>query len=232
MKFDNENLQKELQKLSDMKLLDESTDAGLKALRNTFNELNENHPDFKYIQAIRNNDNLLITELYHNVKPAVKKYILANNGDINDVNDVMQDALTRIYKFIEKPNFRLTTKFESFLLGFVRRIWLKELKKRKGKVTFDNMEAYKVEDILQKHDNTDAEIMKNQFRKILEENLLILDERCRKILLLSSDKTTMEDIAQEMGFANANSARQAKHKCLKKVIRIIKNDSEFRSLLD
>src|SRR5690349_1351749 len=101
------------------------------------------HPDQKYIDALLNDDKIVLKELYTKFFYRIKIMILQNHGCETDAADIFQDALIAIYHAVKKEAFTITSSFEAFLFVICRNKWMKELKKRKlRRVTFDADEEH------------------------------------------------------------------------------------------
>jgi DNA-directed RNA polymerase specialized sigma24 family protein len=59
--------------------------------------------------------------------------------------------------------------------------------------------------------------------QVIQQCLKSLSETCRKILTLYYfDQLSMVDLAKEMGFANADTAKTKKYKCKNELDRLVK----------
>lgn len=88
------------------------------------------HTEQRYVQALLNNDTLLVREIYEKYAGKVRYYILANSGNEDDAADIFQEALVDIYNQAKYKDLQLTCPFEPFLILICKRKWLNELKKR------------------------------------------------------------------------------------------------------
>ena len=184
------------------------------------------HPDTRYIEALVSNDSVLIKEIYRDYFPRIKALILRNNGKEDDAYDIFQDSLMVIFHKGKDPNFVLTASFYAFLYGISSRLWLKELRKRYGKeVTFSEE--------LEFTDDFDLEsaITHKEQRNLIREKFGQLRERCRKILELTIyEGKSHAEVAEIMGFANANVSKKEKAKCKKRLVDLIKKDPRYKEL--
>ncbi len=89
------------------------------------------HPDQKYINAILNNNPILVNELYEKFAPLIKYMVLQNKGTILDAADIFKEALTDIYYKAKTGKLVLTCEFGNFFYIVCRRKWLDKLGKQK-----------------------------------------------------------------------------------------------------
>src|SRR4051812_22625784 len=101
------------------------------------------HPDQKYIDALLNNDAILLNELYQKFSGKIKSMVLQNNGSETDATDIFQDALLSVYYTAKTKGFLLTCPLEAFLYRICKNKWMNELNKRKvQQVKFTDTEKY------------------------------------------------------------------------------------------
>ena len=84
------------------------------------------HADQKYIDALLNNDAVVIEELYQKYSPKIKWMVLKNNGSETDAADVFQEVLLWIYKKAKDKNFILTCPLDAFLYISCKNKWMSE----------------------------------------------------------------------------------------------------------
>ncbi len=199
----------------------------LRVFNSTFNTLM--HPDQKYIDALLNNDTVLLEELYERFSGKIKWMVLQNNGSETDAVDVFQDALLSIFNKAKSGGLVLTCPFEAFLYLVCKNKWMNELSKRKArKVTSNDSVGYSSigEDYL----NLAEECTIEQARRcLLNEKLAELGEGCRQLLHLSWSGKSMEEVAALLN-VTYGYARKKKSECMSKLIMSVKQSSAFNAL--
>jgi DNA-directed RNA polymerase specialized sigma24 family protein len=74
---------------------------------------------------------------------------------------------------------------------------------------------------------------KKEREEIIRNCLNALGETCRRLLLLYYfDRMSMTDLAKEMGFANADTAKTKKYKCKTELDRLVKANYKPSDFLD
>jgi len=186
------------------------------------------HPDQKYIDALVNNDKVLIEELYQKYSGKIKWMVLMNNGSETDAADVFQETLLSIYKRARNQNFILTCPIEAFLCIACKNKWLTELNKRKSTVV--TLNDFVVSNIAEDSYKLAQEFNLQEERKeLLNEKIAELGEDCRKLLQLSWSGKTMEEVAGLLNISYGY-ARKRKCKCISKLVTMIKQSSRFDPL--
>lgn len=150
------------------------------------------------------------------------KLVLKNSGTEEEAKDIYQDALVVLWQKAKSPDFILSSKISTYLYSVCMNLWRKELA-RKSKLTsnegFDHGEEMPLE-----------EKEKNQ---LIQNCLNELGDTCRQILLYYYfDRLSMAEIAEKMGFANADTAKTKKYKCKQELDKKIKTLYKAVDFLD
>lgn len=82
------------------------------------------------IKGILNRDQQILKEIYKLYFPHVKKFILDNNGDLQNAKDIFQESIILIYRKIKDGNFDVNSSFKTYIYSVSRFMWLKQLEKR------------------------------------------------------------------------------------------------------
>ena len=151
----------------------------------TFLQIMAAHPDHKYIEALTNNDSVLIDEIYRRYAASIKKMVVKNSGTETDAADLFQDVLIELHRKATQQNFVLTCPFEAFLFLVCRNRWINELHKRKGHhaVTISGDEGFDInEDVVE---NYEILLILEKRKDLIENKLAELGDGCRNLLSLS-----------------------------------------------
>ena len=188
-----------------------------------------NHPDQKYIQALLDNDQKLIDELYAKHANKIKWMVLKNNGSEADAADIFQEALLSIYKKAHsQEGFVLTCPLDAFLYMICKKKWLNVLRKRSTQqVTNLEDNEYSIgEDTFLLAD----QCLQHEDRlQLLHEKISELGEACRELLRLSWEGKGMEEVAELLNFTYGY-ARKKKSECMAKLIEKVKNSPIYETL--
>ncbi|HRN57812.1 MAG TPA: sigma-70 family RNA polymerase sigma factor [Agriterribacter sp.] len=187
------------------------------------------HPDQKYINALLENDAVVLDELYRRFSEKIKWMIIRNNGTETDAADIFQDALLSIYNKARAGGFTLTCPLEAFLYLICKNKWLNTLSKRKTqKVTITDTEGFN--HIGEDNFKLAEECVLQQERKdLLAEKLAEMGDSCKKILRLSWSGIAMDEVARQLDVTYAY-ARKKKSECMAKLITLVKQSPTFNSL--
>lgn len=180
------------------------------------------HNDQVWLLAIGNRERDALSKVYHDVFPSVRKLVVNAHGNEEDAWDVFQEMMIVLHRKVNDPDFQLTSKLSTFLVGIARLIWLKKnQKKRKTLLTNEIPETYIV---------NDDDMMMAERERLFREKLLQLGDQCQQILQLFFQKMKMQDIAKKMNLASAEVARITKYRCTKKLTKLVQDDQAFTEL--
>lgn len=186
------------------------------------------HQDQQYIEALVNNDTLLLKQLYEKYAGKIKNMVLKNNGTDADAADIFQDALLDIYQRAKDKGFVLTCPLDAYLYLVCKNKWINKLnKKANSGVTFTDTEGYNhTEDVF-----NNAAILQNQHERgiLLAQKFKELGEGCRELLELSWTGISMMEVAEKL--QNSYSyIKKKKSECMGKLIALVKKSPEFSNL--
>ncbi len=162
----------------------------------------------------------MISTLYVNHYPMVKKYILSNQGSEEIAKDMFQESLMAFIFQVEKGKFLGHSSIKTYLFAIARNFWLAEIRKiKKNKVVLDNIGEYKnepddtIEDLLSKRNST-------QQMEILFEKLKF---GCQEILrYFYHEEMTLSEIRQKLNLGSDQAVSNKKYRCLKSLADLFK----------
>lgn len=146
-----------------------------------------------------------------------KFFIIKNSGNFQEAQDTFQDAVIVLYEKTKNSDFKLTCTLKTYIYSIVRNLWLKALSKRQKRVDVIDFEKFYTLEI--EEDDTKKE--DKQIDKITEA-IKSLGEKCRKILTsFYFEQKKMTQIAEELGYTNADNAKNQKYKCMQQLKKLV-----------
>src|SRR6185437_14708871 len=177
--------------------------------------------DSEIVEKIKRGDETALDYLYKKNYKMMVKMIVKNNGSEDEAKDIYQDALIVVWQKVQGHDFALTSKLSTFLYSICQNLWRKELE-RKARHSNEEVNKSEIFDIDRKER---IEIV----NKCIED----MGDTCRKILTYYYfDNLSMNDIADKMGFANADTAKTKKYKCKQELDKKIKSLYTASDFLD
>jgi len=178
-----------------------------------------------YLNALLNGDTKQIIHIYEICFPGVKRFVLQNNGNEADAQDIFQKALLQLTVRYQKEKFEIRSSFEAYLFTVCKNLWRRELNKSKKEVTIDGVIELKDEDR-----DIALSALEQERWDFFQEKLELISENCKQILKRFFKKIAYKDIAIELNYNDENVVRQRVFKCKAKLTEMIKQDIRFKDL--
>lgn len=170
------------------------------------------------LDGLKSNNAMVIAYLYKKNYPSVANFIRLNGGNDDDAKDIFQETLVTLFHKVRQENFTLTAKLNTYIYSIARNLWLTELKRKKQKSenVFELEEFLPGDELLLE----EVESIKLRYNR-LNWSLEKLGEPCKSILsYYYFYKWSMQEIAEKMGYTNAENAKTQKYKCLLRLKKI------------
>jgi RNA polymerase sigma factor (sigma-70 family) len=157
-------------------------------------------------------------EIYTANYDTITKWIMNNGGNEPDAADTFQEAMMILYEKAQQQDFRLSCKIGTYVFAVSKRLWYKKLQKLQRQPVQlageDGGNWVYEEDI-------NAHYEREEHYRQLHTALDQLGEPCRSLLkaYYQHDKS-MQDIAADFGYTNADNAKTQKYKCLARLKKI------------
>ena len=155
---------------------------------------------------------------------STRQFILTHQGNEQDVEDVFQEVFILFERNIGKGNFREESSLHTYFMGIVKHFWKRYKAKRGEIVVFDT----------QLHDMGEMDLedpLSDIEKKIVDYALSQLSDKCKELLLLTGSLDTHTEIAEKMGYNNADRARNEVFRCREKFRDLMKKHPELASFL-
>lgn len=173
------------------------------------------------IVLIKNDFDKAYRMLYQQYYGMIKHLIFSNNGVEADVDDIFQETIISLYENVMNHDFVLKGSLKNYIYSIARYKWIAELKRNTRTINFNDCEKAIDENNfidVAEEDKTykNEELVKMVFSK--------LSETCKEILKsFYFFKLSMQEIAENMGYTNAENAKNQKYKCMNKVKVLLKD---------
>lgn len=177
--------------------------------------------DNEIIERIESGDERALDVLYQKYYKMMVKLVTRNSGTEQEAQDIFQEALIVFWQKVTSKQFTLTSKISTYLYSICQNLWRKELDRKKR-------HSNEEKDVPQYRDDDQKERV-----AIVNQCIKDLGETCQQVLLLYYfDGLSMTDIAKQLGFANADTAKTKKYKCKKELDKLMKSRYSASDFLD
>jgi RNA polymerase sigma factor (sigma-70 family) len=154
------------------------------------------------------------------IKEKLISMISKNHGNMQDGEDLYQEAVIVLDRNIREGNFRLEGSLSSYLYSIGKYLWMNQLRKK----SLTLKESFSDHEMKSTAMQPDAILIDEQRKIYLKSILNRLGKRCQGILELWQLSYSMEEIALQLGLHDASIARKAKYDCQQQLIKLI-NDN-------
>ncbi len=147
----------------------------------------------------------VIIKCYEEVFPLAASHIQRMGGSLEEAKEVFQVAIVFYYEKLVHGDFQPEVGDVAYLMGIVKKQWLKYREKSKVHQNLENIEIIDVSD-------------EKPLTKKLLHYLKLSGKRCMDLLQsFYYEKLTMRQMADQYGYTSERSATVQKYKCLEKV---------------
>ena len=175
--------------------------------------------DARILDMIRRGEEQALVTLYEANRNMVAAFIARNNGTHDDYEDLLQEALVILWERVRSGRYEHASKISTFIFATVRNIWLRRLAKAKREIPSD----------LTSDESPDPgqslldKMIEEEEAVTVQQALSRIGEQCRKLLTLFYwEEYSTEEIAKQMGFANADTVKSKKYQCKKALEKALK----------
>jgi RNA polymerase sigma factor (sigma-70 family) len=192
-------------------------DLGLAKPENTY-EQNEK------AKAISLNENNAIQQLYIDVYPKAKTFILQNNGNEDQAKDIFQEAFLSLWKNIKESKFSpgQDDNIEAYLFTIAKNKWIDYLRSfhYRNKISIHEVEE-KIIDSDERYGEAEEELNRNK-TSYAHEAVSRLGESCKRLLkMFYFERKSMEMIAKRLKISTS-TARNKKYRCMQQLREYVK----------
>lgn len=172
--------------------------------------------DAALVEGIKEGNDIAFLMLYKSAFPAVKIFVLDNNGKEADAEDVFQDGMIALWDNVTQDRFQLQkdVKVGSYLIKICKYRWLERLKSSDFKRSVTLTSTIENED---SDSNALNDLISTEEINQLERKLGRLGEKCQTILkLYYYEKKSMSEIADVL-MMQPSSVKNEKYRCMEKL---------------
>lgn len=166
--------------------------------------------DQEIAAGLARGDSATFRKLYTMYYGMVRYLVCNNSGKEEDARDVFQESMVVLYEHARDGKLPENSSLKTWIYAICRNKWLRQLEKSSRLKRFTDFEEV--------IDVPDEKTADESLHVKLRESMNRLGVGCRKILLLFYYfKKSMEEIAAELNYTNADNAKSQKYKCIQKL---------------
>ncbi len=177
-------------------------------------------------EGIRREDRRILQRIYRVYYPSVLHYILSNNGNEYDAQDIFQDTLVIIYLKVKRGFPKLTCTFGTYLFSINKYLWYKELRR----VNAHSSVRLDPNELIDYENNFMTDYIRMEKRKLVMDHFYEMGESCQKLLTLFIQNTPVSRITKMMEFSSDQYTRNRRTRCKENLIERIWNSPRYKEL--
>lgn len=186
-------------------------------------------PTEDIIERIKFGDQSELKKIYEQYRKEFLSWIIKEyNCSEEDGKDIYQLAILVFYDNIRQGKLQyLVSTAKTYLFGVAKNIYMQQLRKAKKLSSIDQEKWIKnhVAEVDDEDDNTD--LLLEKARNALSK----LGSPCQQVIkMFYYEKKSMEELTQILGYKNAETAKNQKCKCMKRLRRLF-NEEQSRKLI-
>ncbi|MEJ5050659.1 sigma-70 family RNA polymerase sigma factor [Chryseobacterium culicis] len=174
------------------------------------------------VDDFKKDSNIAFGILYQQYFGYTKNFILKNKGNLEDAEDIFQDALLILYEKLNADDFKVQTCLGNYIIGIVKNLWFKKLKNRNFYV--ESPESYFME-----HQEEISDAIENEryYWEKLVGYIKSISSHCQNLIHdIFIENKSIEEIQDKYQYSSKHNAQNQKYKCVEQ-IKKIKNKSIF-----
>jgi RNA polymerase sigma factor (sigma-70 family) len=163
-----------------------------------------------------NRDTAVLEQVYKELYPTVRSFVVTNNGTNDDARDVFQEAVMAAWLNVRSGKYRVTERSSlyAYIAQIARYKWLDQLKSSRHRLTSRMDDRTDIPaDVPTETDTLEAVDQVNYLSQLYG----TLGEQCRTILsLFYYEKRSLEEIGKQLNY-DASTIRTMKYRCMMKL---------------
>ena len=145
--------------------------------------------------------------LQKGLRETIFQHVRSTGGSQHDAQDVLQESLILLDRNIRAGKFAGKSALATYFVAIAKWQWL-AMRRKQGRYTALENAEWGGEGESPEH-----AVLQEEQRTLLENALAQLGQRCRELLTLYKLDYSMQEIAQEMQYENADVAKKEAYRC-------------------
>ncbi len=180
---------------------------------------------YEIIDDLKGENNNAFGQLYKEYFGMVNRFVMNNNGNPSDAEDIFQDTMLVLVEKLRQDNFQLTASMKTYIMAISKNVWLKRLRNIHSEIEFTDMLDHKFYEEI----NIAIENEKSYIDK-LQNYIHRITKHCQGLIhdMFFKEKA-IEQIQQEYGYSTKHNAQNQKHKCIEQIRKVKEQDDKQKA---
>ncbi len=169
------------------------------------------------LEGVRAGESRSLEQVYKSFFPAIRHFLILNNGSEQEARDLYQEAIMVLYEKVRRDAAPLNCSISTFLYSVVRNLWLKQLRERnRAPMVADSLHS--LADVTA---DVEAGVEQETLFKNMAHALNQLGEPCKSLIeAFYIEEASMDVLADRFGYSGSDTAKNQKYKCLMRLRRL------------
>lgn len=169
------------------------------------------------LSSSRKEVDIAVMQLYDNYYPSISSYLLKRGFKDPDIQDIFQDGILAFLDALKRGKVKESANVGGYFFTVCKHLALKKGAKE-SRMPLDSIDIQKLEQAPENWDSMDEEDERSQLRLRSWKLMESLGKSCQDLLRMSfTENRKIVSFYAELGYKNAQVARTAKYKCLKRL---------------
>ncbi|GAA3510192.1 hypothetical protein GCM10022393_24190 [Aquimarina addita] len=178
------------------------------------------------ITGIMNGDERILTSFYKDNILYVQKYILHNHGNMEDVEDIFQDALVILYQKLRSSVTEIRGSLKTYFYGICKNLWRNRLR-RSQKFVSNEHNLHQI--TIETNDSLFIDIEKQEREQLYRKYFQKLSSNNKRLLGLFFDGKSIKEVSKITGYSEGYT-RKKKTTVKQQLFRMIEKDPIYTEL--
>ena len=191
-----------------------------------------------YYDGLSTGNKNVLENIYQELSPKFKAYVLKNGGKAVDAKDMFQEGLIIVLTKLRKNQIKDQSNFKGYLFTVCRNIWLNKINRER--VIFDDNSVLKNEgqtdEVLFEDEEGNMELLAEDVvremnkRALFKKGLAQLSQGCKDLIILKLKGLSYDKIKEMLGFNTKGNVGKKLHDCKEHLKKIIRGDVEYDAI--
>jgi len=181
--------------------------------------------DKKVIECLQTGDGWAFYYMQRMYFPSVTAMVRMQGGTTEDAQDVIMEGIAALLHNVKNGKYQVqdTARLKTYFLRVCRNIWIDELKRKsRSRIVRPLLELDLSDKEVPYYDVYEEENLTER-QRLVESMFHRASDTCKQVLgLFYYENLSHEEIAQRMGYKNAETSKTQKLKCLTKLKLMVK----------
>ena len=175
------------------------------------------------IKAGGNRADQALEQIYLHHRTMITHFVMKNHGSRSQAQDILQETVITFYEKVRNGSYVQQSKISTFLYAIARFTWLNVLKRRET-----TSRIIETQDASGVDPGPIPEILEQESVELINTVFDKLGDGCRQVLHMSIfDHYSMQEIADNMHYQNAQVVRNKKFKCLRQLKNLLAENPQL-----